>query len=991
MNIKELSDCLRKLAPIALTSALKVVLQQTDSIFFPLHDRKKLLGADYSKLFRKIRQVKINYEKLAAQRKEIEIRYEDIKPKIQQKADRSVEVKKPADQDKKAKNSQNQGEPSEIQTKMRKGLKVPRRPGRKSLSNISLPEESFDSIETGKPQQIGKNPEKEASIMVCQMFYLTSTVTPSFVTPLLKRVYEQLTSTKKDGEAGVATTRPGKSSQHALNRKIYEVHINKQMFTLRNYYATKDPEECAHELIKVLRSQRPLREKLPSFFRHRVLEDFTDSVECHIKFPLNQTFQKTIWKNLIRFEERSVREYFGDKITLYFAFANHFKDWLVYPALLAILYQILEFYYMNTPYYLKANETPAIAFKVGSIVLVVSITIFKNQFLSKWEQYERKYSRRYGLTNIEEAKTIRSRFEGRVARSVITDKLNDLTENSTKSQIQFALSMVWFLIIITLTMASCYTIVYLKRLFHKDYAEKDVPVPLIGMTILELLFNGTELARIMVFDRMFLSVVQSVVSWQNLKYVEDHEQQVIIYMCCFQFINKCCYMVLLTYDQFLVQVEHFPPNSEGIATFRVANSNCSHNSCYIEIGNFFMSYNIFEFVWTVVYDLGVKAVLRHLKRLNLTDQFKKGFNSLIGRTNKKKSKKNLNILNTSLPEENIEPEEKDKRKVTIDHIVSTYYQNPKKMYEEIDKEIEDQIVSLEDYNEVGDLDKSLWNYVKIVNNFTFIMLFGPIFSLSYSFVWLTCLVDFHLRREELLYSTKRPNPMTANSIGLWYDMVKFVSFVSVLTNSFYVAILVFQDLDSDKRLLLFLLLVVVLGIFDFLLRQWKGAPSFNFMKALSRLEFVQSLAFSSSGPTKGAKHKNSLVTDFKSFKHEINHDDDFWDSIAEKADDKLEKLEKRQEQSVYKSLEENLSKYIEHSKAQDPADALQSAVNMPTNRDFPNVDKATHFGQLFTQPRNESPKKQVKFSDQEEQVRALNTNQDVEKEQKKENSDENDE
>ncbi|KAG9285120.1 hypothetical protein G9A89_008467 [Geosiphon pyriformis] len=110
---------------------------------------------------------------------------------------------------------------------------------------------------------------------------------------------------------------------------------------------------------------------------------------------------------------------------------------------------------------------------------------------------------------------------------------------------------------------------------------------------------------------------------------------------------------------------------------------------------------------------------------------------------------------------------------------------------------------------IADADQIRAEYEEMVVQFGFISLFAPAFPLAPLFAWINNLSEIRGDAFKYIQTRKRPVGLLAQNIGMWNNILNFISFLSVLTNA---TILAFHstyvnDLfhkyvgDSDKELL----------------------------------------------------------------------------------------------------------------------------------------------------------------------------------------------
>eukprot|EP01083_Nonionella_stella_P071180 191043_1 len=126
-------------------------------------------------------------------------------------------------------------------------------------------------------------------------------------------------------------------------------------------------------------------------------------------FPLHSSQQlkslKQIWNPRKMFHPPcdSVRYYFGEKVALYFAFLGYYNRALVFPAILGIIFFIMQL--------LDDEVAPT-----GIWVLGFSIAIWGTFFLEIWKRKEARLRTHWGMSNFHFTEQPRPEFDGDLVR-----------------------------------------------------------------------------------------------------------------------------------------------------------------------------------------------------------------------------------------------------------------------------------------------------------------------------------------------------------------------------------------------------------------------------------------------------------------------------------------------------------------------------------------------------------------------------------------------
>ena len=610
-----------------------------------------------------------------------------------------------------------------------------------------------------------------------------------------------------------------------LYESEYLSKVARRYGPVRLYYSV-DNNQLVDEVVEALVSSRPLRDRVYRVFQNRDIEDFRDAREPDPTLPISHQFSITFWNSLDKLPEAALRDYFGEKICLFFAFISFYRDWLVPISVLGALNSAIDFYYRSDPIYdteegavEKTLEGSALFFCLFSVAWCCYFTL-------KWRRFEANYSLRYGRYNTQAEKYIRTSFEGKIERCPITDKINRESQDDREIDRKRVLMVLVFLAIYGLITVCCF---YLLKLKRRAYKEKWVGFKIIPqLSASQIIFDFAEFIRNLLFQKLITVLVRKLVKWQNHKYVEDHENRLILYLSLFQLYNNCCQI-------FIVCVEFMSGNSEqfvdknGNTFYRVVSEDCIEQDCVEELAFYVGTYWCLLLLWRFIYHLLFKTLL--IKASNRVSvavfQGIKNLKEYIGV--KAKSKKNVS-KNLALRAGRRKPTAQDHssfnnnqqmvsgiyellkklenaefaQKAEKNNAVTAQFESHHALYKDLDRVIDEQTAQLEDYNVDEDIDPLVFAYFNLLNTFCFVVLFGMFFSLGYFFCWLISLVDLYVTRRHLLFDTKRPRASSTTSIGLWIDMVQLYTALCIPIYSFYFGMLFFYDKSTAFRFYSFL-------------------------------------------------------------------------------------------------------------------------------------------------------------------------------------------
>ena len=626
--------------------------------------------------------------------------------------------------------------------------------------------------------------------------------------------------------------------------------------------------------MKALNSNQPIRNILPKVLKYGLVANLRTDHELGIKCPVDEAMKVTFWKNLENYPESTMRQYFGEKIALYFAFLAFYRDKLVYPSIYGALLTVLLFVYRGlddgshvvTPEF-SLDWWLEKVYEWGTVVFCAFIVVWMKYFKVTWQRYEIEFSIKYGQSTDEDrTRQIRPSFMGIQARSVTSEKVNSPQEDSRRTTKWQRLSIIFLLIYSILTAYVAYVILDSKRKAYVNNSfesfsktEGSFFVELTG-----LLFNSVEFLRIKLFELVFFSVISWMIVKQNLKYVDQHEAQLIIYSGLYQLFNNSVVIVIIGL-QSLINAEQ---DEDGSFYSNV----CAKGSCTEELNYFFMIYCLFQLIWATVYKLaflplldkirsGAKFVLNKVKR-GVSKAFNKikkiaandkdkhrhsspsaGDRGTPGRDRDSKPGEKLEEAQKKRLLKLIKSEEEKIRDVTFLH-----YRYPFYYYNKINEEIDLQIRKLEDYKIGDDFDQTLMDYLELFNMVSFVALFGALFPVSFFIVFAIAFIEWYIDSRFLLKQTKRPNPTSTRTIGLWLSLIRLVCFLSAITNSFFISFVLFEQKSYLWNFTCFLITSMVFLILGAIITHTMSGPTSDLIILHDRIEFVRDKLFRKSKP-----------------------------------------------------------------------------------------------------------------------------------------------
>lgn len=224
----------------------------------------------------------------------------------------------------------------------------------------------------------------------------------------------------------------------------------------------------------------------------------------------------------------SIRDYFGEKIALYFEFLSFYTFHLSYMAFIGFIIQLLQ---DN----LQKKDASII-----NIIYSIFIVVWSTCLLQGWKRKESFFAFRFGQIGIEDDETDRPAFQGTFIRSMITDQVNEeyYPESVRKMKMFFSffISMVIIICVIVVVI-----LLFLFRMFLRQNQIME-GVPLLNPDALPSILNTIQ---IMVFNAIYEHLNDKFTNYENHKMASTYENSLIAKVFLFTWFNtfNSCFII----------------------------------------------------------------------------------------------------------------------------------------------------------------------------------------------------------------------------------------------------------------------------------------------------------------------------------------------------------------------------------------------------------------------------------------------------------------
>jgi hypothetical protein len=229
--------------------------------------------------------------------------------------------------------------------------------------------------------------------------------------------------------------------------------------------------------------------------------------------PLEKAWRVSLINNQLPLSK--LRNYFGEKIAMYFEFLNLMHKYLLFPSILGIIVFILQ-------HYIGDNSNTVV--RVFNIFYSILMTLWATIFTEHWKQREASLAILWGQTKYEQIELPRGRFHGHTRRSPITDDFDEVHFDQSKRLKYYLLSISVTIFLILLVLSFVASFLVLKNTYKHIYIYY---LSSLGNALQIQLFN-------FIYSRLAIILTEK----ENHRTRVNYEDSLIVKTFCFQFVNS---------------------------------------------------------------------------------------------------------------------------------------------------------------------------------------------------------------------------------------------------------------------------------------------------------------------------------------------------------------------------------------------------------------------------------------------------------------------
>lgn len=438
------------------------------------------------------------------------------------------------------------------------------------------------------------------------------------------------------------------------------------------------------------------------------------------------------WTKLFKFQPLwRIRNYYGEKIALYFAWSGHLITSLWLPMLFGLaifIYGLFKSIKTRIQYEDKNQNVTSLLDTIKQSFdnevtpyFAMVICIWGTIFLEFWKRTESRWAFLWDVTDYEVNEPDRPEFYGTATENDPIDGFKILTYPMRYKFMKYLTSVVTLLFMVLVVMASVTAVIIYRVLVTVDYCGSASPeLCLITTTVVPSILNAFS---IFVLGRFYDFLAVKLTDWENHRTQTKYDDSLIIKLFVFQFVNNysSCFYIAFFRGRF---------DEDGIVGHGSEYRDRCEGTC--------MSQLSFQVLILMISKplpkLCTDAILPFLKK-------------------KWRHRPSWCCFGGKKPE-------KSKREETF-----------------LEKHVKKE--------NLGDF--TLSEYTEKVIIFGFLMLFAASFPLAPLMALITTALDIRIDAWRLLWIYKRPVAHMAQDIGTWYTILTFMNFCGVVSNAFLVA------------------------------------------------------------------------------------------------------------------------------------------------------------------------------------------------------------
>ncbi|KAM7398722.1 hypothetical protein PAMP_018039 [Pampus punctatissimus] len=461
-----------------------------------------------------------------------------------------------------------------------------------------------------------------------------------------------------------------------------------------------------------------------------------------------------------------IREYFGEKIALYFAWLGFYTGWLLPASFVGTLVFLVGFW-------LVATDIPAgnsfimcpicdicsywnyssicITYKAGllfdnggTVFLSVFMSLWAVTFLEYWKRTCSTLSHRWDCSEFEDIEERpRPEFTAMAPmtmRNPVTGVEEPYFPENKRINRTLTGCMVIIIMVVVVLMFLIAIILYRTILSIVIYKSHNSFLSFSAGRIASISGSVLNLLVILMLSRVYTSLAHILTRWEMHRTQTKYEDMFILKVFIFQFVNFYSSPVYIAF--FKGRFVGYPGNYNTL--FGVRNEDCGAGGCLIELAQ--------ELLVIMVGLLYGRKLMAWWQKRKMSPRLK---------------------------------EEKEERE-EVQRVVKEMEEEEEVMKKET-KKAEEEVFPWEVDYQLLVCEGLFSEYLEMVIQFGFITIFVAACPLAPLFALVNNWVELRLDAQKFVTEYRRPVVERAQDIGIWFPILQFITHVAVLSNAFLIA------------------------------------------------------------------------------------------------------------------------------------------------------------------------------------------------------------
>ncbi|CAM9104726.1 unnamed protein product [Ectocarpus sp. 13 AM-2016] len=229
-----------------------------------------------------------------------------------------------------------------------------------------------------------------------------------------------------------------------------------------------------------------------------------------------------------------VKNYFGEKIGLYFLWLGHYTTWLIPASIVGVMAWVHVA--------LSGNDPNAL----GSALFSIFIGLWTTLFTEFWKRKQARCAMRWGMSGFEEQEQTRPQYKGIRSSSTIDGKPMDYFPPS-ESRKRFIFSQTVILGLILVVIGVVASIFWLKYFLTQASPAQSSALDVWGVSFATIIPPLVNAVQIQVMNAFYGTVAIKLTDLENHRTDTEYEDNLIAKTFMFQFVNSYASLVYIAF------------------------------------------------------------------------------------------------------------------------------------------------------------------------------------------------------------------------------------------------------------------------------------------------------------------------------------------------------------------------------------------------------------------------------------------------------------